>query len=116
MSATFPQDDSGDVLRRMQSKGDALTKPRDIDFVAIFADENAVESFAGDVRELGYRVEVERGDVKPQLPWDARVIRNMIPTYEAITEFENVLEGIASKYGGQNDGWGCITQTSTNAD
>ncbi|HEX8810644.1 MAG TPA: ribonuclease E inhibitor RraB, partial [Terracidiphilus sp.] len=64
MPATFPQDANGDVLRRLQSHGDDLTKPRDIDFTVVFPDESAAQSFADDVRKLGYKVDVEHADVK----------------------------------------------------
>ncbi len=40
----LPDDENGDVLRRMMEKGDDLTRPRDIDFSVLFADENQLKS------------------------------------------------------------------------
>jgi Regulator of ribonuclease activity B len=37
--AQFPNDDNGDVLWHLHSKGDALTEPREIDFTVILPSE-----------------------------------------------------------------------------
>ncbi len=41
----YPDDDNGDVLRRLEATGDDLTLPRNIDFIVAFPDENAAERF-----------------------------------------------------------------------
>jgi hypothetical protein len=41
----FPDDANGDVLRRMEAGGDDLTRPRNIDFAVVFADESSAEKF-----------------------------------------------------------------------
>jgi hypothetical protein len=107
---TFPNDDNGDVLRRLQSDGDALTKPRDIDFTVIFPDEQAAKNFAGNFGTAGYKLVIEMTRCNKDLPWDVRIVKNMIPSYEGICAFEDELEGSARPYGGRNDGWGCISQ------
>jgi Regulator of ribonuclease activity B len=107
---TFPDDDNGDVLRRLLSDGDDLTRPRDVDFTVVFADENSVQDFANHFRNLEYAVSVEMTQTAEGLPWDARVVKHMVPSYEAIREFEELLESIAIPLGGRNDGWGCIAQ------
>ena len=109
----FPDDVNGDVLRRLQSQGDDLSQPRDIDFIVVFSEERAAQDFAARVRQSGYKAVVERTDTAEELPWDARVIRNMVPTHEAITGFEKELEEIAFPHGGRNDGWGCLSQSDS---
>jgi hypothetical protein len=52
----LPDDENGDVLRRMVAKGDDLTRPRNIDFSVLFADEGSAEKFAEHFRSLGYQV------------------------------------------------------------
>jgi hypothetical protein len=42
---SFPEDENGDVLRRMQANGDDLSKARDIDFSVVFHDEAAAKRF-----------------------------------------------------------------------
>ena len=43
---TFPDDDNGDVLRRMFEGGDSLKQARDIDFAHRFVHGRAAETFA----------------------------------------------------------------------
>ena len=105
-----PNDENGDALRRLEAKGDALTHSRDIDFSVVFPNEVAAENFARHFRRAGYKVTVEFAQVKAGHPWDALVVKHMIPSHSAITEFENELQQIASSLDGYNDGWGCITQ------
>ena len=107
----FPDDENGDVLRRLVSAGVDLSKPRDIDFVVVFREEYAAQAFAGQIRDLGHNVLVERTDTASGLPWDARVIRHMVPDHAAIRRFEEQLEKLASPHGGRNDGWGCQSQS-----
>jgi len=107
----FPNDENGDVLRRLVSSGDDLSKPRDIDFVVVFREEDSAQAFADQIRQLGYQVVVVRTDTAKGLPWDARVVRHMVPDHAAITGFEEQLEALAAPLGGRNDGWGCLSQS-----
>ena len=110
-SGEFPNDDNGDVLRKLQGNGDDLTQARDINFTVVFPDELAAQTFASEFRDAGYSVEVEMTHCRKELPWDVRVVRTMIPTYEGIGSFELELEKAASVYSGENEGWGCFSQT-----
>jgi hypothetical protein len=56
---------------------------------------------------------LERSNCKPEFPWDLVVAKNMIPTRQAITEFELALQAAANKFGGRNDGWGCFAQDAS---
>ena len=105
-----PDDNNGDVLRRMEAKGDTLTRPRIIDFNVVFPDQASAEQFAENFREQGYGVSVEDSETEEDFPWDVVVKRNMIPSHREIGDFEALLQGIAGPLGGHNDGWGCITQ------
>lgn len=107
---TFPDDENGDVLRRLQRDGDDLTQPRDIDFTVIFPGQFEAEAFANHFRCLGYEVSVEETKAKPEAPWDVLVVKNMIPSHAGITGFEALLQNVASGFGGRNDGWGCFAQ------
>jgi Regulator of ribonuclease activity B len=107
----FPDDDNGDVLRRLVAQGDSLTRPRDIDFVVVFADETSAERFGGHFADLGYAVSVHRVEVAEDLLWDVRVVNHMVPSHQAVGDFKSLLESVAGPLGGRNDGWGCIEQT-----
>src|SRR5262249_40338929 len=106
MAGPFPNDDNGQVLRRMQENGDDLTKPRDIDFTVVFPAQAVAEVFAEHFRRLGYRVSVELTKAVPELPWDVVVVHHMISSHNEISEFEDKLLAFASPLGGRNDGWG----------
>ena len=107
-----PDDDNGDVLRRMESKGDSLTQPRNIDFTVVFPEQVSAEKFAAHFRDQGYTVSVEGSDREGEFPWDVVVVKYMIPSYQEIGDFEESLQTVADTLGGHNDGWGCITQQS----
>ena len=110
----YPNDDNGDVLRRMEAQGDDLTKPRNIDFSVVFADGNSAEQFAQHFRALGHGVSVKLTKTDPDLPWDVVVVQHMAPSYEGISDFENLLQSVADGWGGHNDGWGCFTKPIAN--
>jgi hypothetical protein len=105
----FPNDANGDALRRLERDGDDLTRARDIDFAVALPDEAAAEGFADYFRHLGYEVSAEKTHTQPELPWDVVVVKNMVPSHNGITEFEDLLQSIASGFRGRNDGWGCFT-------
>ena len=106
----FPNDDNGDVLRRLESKGDDLTKSRDVDFNVVFPEKRKAETFALYFKEKGYKSTVRFADVVKSHPWEVLVVKPMIPTYTGIANFEQELQRQADELDGFNDGWGCVTQ------
>lgn len=109
---TFPDDENGDVLRRMQNKGDDLTRPRDIDFTVVFVDEDSAGRFASYFKRLGLRTSISFSATVEELPWDVIVVKNMAPSHQEIGEFEKELALAARPLGGRNDGWGCFSVKS----
>lgn len=95
----------------MEAEGDDLTKPRNVDFNVAFPDGNSAEGFAKHFRALGHEVSVEAAESNQDLPWDVVVVKRMVPSHEAITSFENLLQSAADRWGGHNDGWGCFSQS-----
>ena len=107
---TFPLDENGNVLRRLQRGGDDLSLARDIDFSVVFPREESAKTFARLFDSVDTRVEAKRADVVSQLPWDVTVTRHMVPGHGAIGDFEAELGQRAAPLGGCNDGWGCFAQ------
>lgn len=105
----YPDDVNGDVLRRMEARGDDLSKPRNIDFSVVFADASSAQQFAEYFQALGHNVSVEHAETRPDFPWDVLVVQHMAPSYDAITDFEDLLQSVADRWGGHNDGWGCFS-------
>ena len=105
----YPNDANGDVLRRMEARGDDLARPRNIDFTVVFANESSAEQFAQHFRALGHKVSVEFTGTDEDFPWDVVVVQHMAPSYDGISNFEDLLQSVADGWGGHNDGWGCYS-------
>jgi hypothetical protein len=106
MAPAFPDDENGDVLRRMFASGDNLSKPRIIDFCFAFAERSEALTFAELVDEQDLEVCIsfynERGC------WQAIVKRHMVPEHGDIAALERLLTHRATSVGGEADGWGCM--------
>lgn len=105
----YPDDANGDVLRRMEAKGDDLTRPRNVDFTVVFPNEDAARQFADHFSALGYSVSAELTETVENFPWDVVVVNHMAPSHGEIGAFENLLDSVAATFGGHNDGWGCLS-------
>ena len=108
---SYPKDANGDALRRMEEAGDDLTRPRNIDFMVVFPNNDAAEKFANQLRARGYAASIEFTETDEQFPWDVVVVKNMTPTHEGISAFEDLLQHVASSFGGHNDGWGSLSES-----
>ncbi|HLW53741.1 MAG TPA: ribonuclease E inhibitor RraB [Candidatus Angelobacter sp.] len=106
----YPNDANGDALRRMEAQGDDLTRPRKIDFTVAFPTKNSAEQFSEHFRALGHEVSVELTETAQDFPWDVVVVQHMVPSHEGVTNFEKLLQSVADRCGGHNDGWGCFSE------
>ena len=102
----FPNDDNGDVLRRMYAAGDDLTQARMIDFCFVFPERRQALAFAGVVDDQD--IEVCISYYKGRKVWQAIVKHNMVPDHRSITAMESALALKADSVGGKADGWGCM--------
>src|SRR5262245_39348145 len=106
-----PDDANGDVLRRMEAQGDDLSCPRNVEFTVVFPNESAARQFADHFSALGFAVSTEHTQTVENFPWDVVVVKHMTPAHEEIGAFENSLESVAVRFGGHNDGWGCLSSS-----
>jgi hypothetical protein len=106
----FPDDENGEVLRRMFKQGDDLSRPRIIDFCFTFADRRQALAFAEIVDEQDLEVCISVYEERDG--WEAIVKRYMVPTHEDITALEVSLTQRAVAVGGEADGWGCMQVNS----
>lgn len=113
--AMLPDDDNGDVLRRMLDDGDDLTKPRDIDFFHVFGDEAKATAFA---RQLAAREDlaVTPPEVDDEGVWQVTVTAHMPASHASITALEQELAAIGQGHGGFADGWGCMAVDDAEGD
>jgi|SRR6185369_9144253 len=112
MKPEFPEDENGDVLRRMRDSGDDLSKPRQIDFTVVLPGEAQAQELAAQFRKRGFSAAVKHSDVVPGFPWDVVISSFMVPDHSTITQFEEALQRAATLLGGKNDGWGCFERPS----
>jgi hypothetical protein len=85
-ASQIPNDENGDVLRRMLRDGDDLSKPRMIDFCYIFPERRQALAFAEMVDDRELEVCISYNEERGM--WDAVVKRYMLPTHQDITAFE----------------------------
>lgn len=102
----FPNDENGDVLRLMQSKGFDFSNEYVFEYEHIFKEKDLAQKFAE---------EIERQNMKSEMSfyqatsaWNVKVKVKHFPTHSKITEMENTLEIIAKTFGGKKDGWGVL--------
>jgi hypothetical protein len=107
----FPDDENGNVLRRMTASGFDFGPPHDVDFYAVFSaradallvarqlvEADAEESAFGGVSTSG----------APEGATELKVVRKMLVTHEGITAFERRLGDLCAAHGGRLDGWGVM--------
>jgi Regulator of ribonuclease activity B len=105
-STQFPDDATGDALRRMWAKGDDLTQSRMIDFCFIFPERRQALAFADlvDDRDSIVCISYYPG----RQVWQSVVKLQMVPDYNGIVAIETTLSVKADSVGGEADGWGCM--------
>ena len=107
----FPDDENGDVLRRMAASGFDFGPPHDVDFYAVFparADAMLVarQLIEADAREMALAGVSTNG--APEGGTELKVVRNMLVTHEGVTAFERRLGDLCAAYSGRLDGWGVM--------
>ena len=112
MSEDFPNNENGDVLRRMEENGVNLTNPRVVNFEHCFSSEASARSFLEQVRDsvdevIFYEPELEEEPGN----WEVQCRVRIIPTYLAITETEERLASVARSQNGYPDGWGSLSNS-----
>ncbi|GGJ79114.1 ribonuclease E inhibitor RraB [Pseudomonas matsuisoli] len=106
MSATFQDDVSMTVLRRMKEGGFDFARVHPIEFFAIFPDEHCARKAATRFRGESMNAQVlEREDCS----WHLQVSKVMYATRVGIDDFEQDMESVVEPLGGVLDGWG-VTQ------
>jgi hypothetical protein len=110
-SEDFPDDENGDVLRRMAADGIDLVSPRVVDFEHCFPDEQAARAFHAAVLDsvLEARVIAPDPEDDDERGWEVQCRARMIPTHAAITRTESRLAAVAEVFEGFPDGWGFLS-------
>ena len=111
----FPNDENGDVLRRMAASGFDFNQVHDVDFFALFRVKEDAALVARQLLEAD-RSEKSLTSVTTETHQDGatelKIVRTMLVTHDRITRFERYLGEICGSHGGELDGWG-VMQDST---
>ncbi len=110
VSQHIPNDNNGDVLRRLLECGDDLTQPRKIDFEFIFENRFKAIGFAEVLDDKELTVSIHWYEERSL--WNVTVSRYMIPSHAIVTTLEKRLTDAAHPFGGSADGWGCMAVKS----
>lgn len=104
----FPEDETGDALRRMYEAGADLLQTHNIELWHLFARQSDAEAMSVRSRAVGITADVDENDEVEG--WDVRCVVPMVPTHRSITETELTLGHIAEECGGKADGWGVLME------
>ena len=110
-----PTQAAGDLmlLDLMRKQGANFSNPFTLQHYLYLPSEEAAEDAAGDLRSLGYEVEVRRSaSNKPNdpVPWLALATEGTLVDERAIEERREQFDSLAQKYGGDYDGWEAAVQ------
>jgi regulator of RNase E activity RraB len=109
-SMPFPDDEDGDVLRSLQSKGVDLSKARNIDFYCYVPDRATAHKIVEEMNEMGFDSRLfEDEEVGPSDEWLSVYggIR-MVPDYDDLIRTQIELNQVLARYGTHCDGWGTL--------
>lgn len=98
------------VCRYLESLGDTLTQPRDIDHFANFPDEASAQAFIAQALTQGFRLADGPVRESEDEPYSVQLVRADTPHHATIDALTDPLFEAAQRLGGQYDGWGCEVQ------
>jgi len=106
----FPDDENGNVLRRLAARGVDLGSPRVMDFEHRFPDQASAVGFYEAIQETVLEARIIQPDTEDGSGWEAQCRQRMIRTQSAITDTEQRLTAVAGRFGGYPDGSGTLSK------
>lgn len=104
----FPEDDNGNVLWQMYEDGDDLSEPHQVEFSLVFQEQDKLEQCALHLLRQEQKVSFFNDEESPEQDWVLTIHIEMIPDYSDIVDLEDWFGSIATQFGGEYDGWGCM--------
>ena len=107
----FPDDENGDVLRRMAASGFDFGRVHEIDFYALFAKQADAALVARQLIEADrseHSLAAVSTDAGRNGSTELKVVRTMRATHDGISAFERRLGELCAAHGGELDGWGVM--------
>ena len=109
----YPDTASGDVFRRLEAHRFDFSVPHEVEFFMIFPDEQGAEAVAkGFVAEHKEGERLANVETRPGHEGGMELIiaKEMLVTYDNVTQFEAELGKRAAAFGGRLDGWGVLQE------
>ena len=114
----FPDDENGDVLRRMAESGFNFGQVHDVDFYAVFGERadavkvarQLIEADRSENSLAGVSTDDTQGGAT-----ELKVVRKMLVTHQSVTVFERRLGEMCAAHGGHLDGWGVMQDATSDA-
>lgn len=105
MAQSIAEQQDARVIENLVSAGSNVSKPHNIDFFMFVPIERKAKAAAADMEQLGYTItSIDRTSGQSQ--WQIHATREMVPQLDAMTATTRALEAVATKHGGDYDGWG----------
>ena len=105
----YPDDDNGNVLWQMHEDGSEMSEFFDIEFSIAFKEKAKAEQCALHLLHLEQKVSLFSEDELTETEWTVTIHVHMEPQYTDIVDLEEWFIGIAEKFQGEYDGWGCLS-------
>lgn len=112
MPGEFPNDENGQVLFKLQSRGDDLSTPREINFHFVFPTRNQALGFIELIADKNVRLELSW--YAEEEKWQCTAVKVMVPQHDEISRFEARFADLAEPLQGVPDGWDCIVIKAEN--
>jgi rhodanese-related sulfurtransferase len=91
------------TLEQLAKAGANLAKPTEVIIYLYLPDEARARTAADELEQAGYHVDVRTAATGPS--WLALATINMVPSLENIALLRGRFESLASRLGGDYDGW-----------
>ena len=114
---SFPNDDDGDALRKLQAQGVDLKKPRVMEFSCDAADMSVAQRIAARLNLLNFSCRIQEASAASSYPKPSVYIRRrMVPSYEAIVSMQRELDDLLAEFETHCDGWGTLVHPAESRD
>jgi Regulator of ribonuclease activity B len=103
MEPPYPDDDDGEVLRRVAAEGADMSRPMTIDYTIYAADIQSARALAERIAAIGYTPRLYVDDVDGSV--SLYCARHMVATYDAVIACQEELNELCHSVGATCDGW-----------
>jgi len=106
----YPDDDIGDVFRRMEASNFDFSKEHVVDFYAVFSTEEEADKIAR--MFVADECTYENIETRPydEGGMELEISKKMLVTYDSVSKLEELLASRVALVTGYMDGWGVLQE------